>query len=315
MQNISPTKQAKIDDVHLMLSIHAVCTMMQNGVGLFNINHHAEDLYCQLLNALHKSRGWRLENANSRTLNQSGYDLVDNKKGIYVQVTSERSMAKLVHSLKGIPVAAREFYFVCFNIVPPPLRKWATQKFSYGSNQVFNANKGVITLSSIAKLCLRLSDDELNEVWKIVSSFVRGTCPNDASEDVGDVTRWIVQSADSYKRFQAFLAQNDIARLDAMIQPEVDSNWAIIDMSADLLTLRGKYLSNNFLVRKIDALSSICDYFSMISRITASNEVERLHSESARGCDLIKDILGAIAQINLVTKETADVMFSKYANS
>lgn len=315
MYSISPTRQAKIDDVHLMLSIFAVCTMMQNGVSFFNINHHAEDLYCQLLNALHKNKGWKLENANVMTLNQNGYDLVDKNKGIYVQVTAERSKTKLVHSLSGIPTTAQEFYFVCFNIVPPPVKQWAAQKFTYGNNQTFNVKNDVITLPDIAKQCLQLSDDDLNAVWEIVSSFVRGTQPKAVPKNTENITQWIVQSSDAYKRFSTFRDCDDAAQLDAMIRPEVMSNWSIMDMSADLLTLKGIYLSNNTLVKTIDALCSICDYFAMISRITTSADVDKLHSKSTQGCKLILEILEVIAQMNSVTKDSANTMFFQYVNS
>ena len=313
--SITPTRQAKIDDVHLMLSIHAVCTKMQNGVGLFNINHHAEDLYRELLNIIHRKDGWNLRNANEDTKNNSGYDLIDSTKGIIVQVTSERDRSKLQNALDGVPDSAITFFFLCFNILPPPVKLWRKHKFSHGNKISFNVEKNVITLPDITDQCMQLTDDELNEAWQIVSSFVRGTRPTLDTNHPEDVTNWIVQSIKPYQRFCRFSDIDDASQLDRMIQPEVYANWSIMDLSADLVTLRGKHLCNNSLVAKIDELCNICDYFSMLSRITTPADVEKMHSKSNQGRTLILEILDTIAQMNSVTKENAEVMFHKCVNS
>ena len=78
MVMIPPTRQAIVDDIHMKLSIFSVCAMLQNGVGFFNLNHHAEDLFCGILNKFKANDGWNLTNVNSKTHNHPGSDLVDN---------------------------------------------------------------------------------------------------------------------------------------------------------------------------------------------------------------------------------------------
>jgi len=313
---ISPTRQAKVDEISLMLSIHAVCTMMQNRSGFFNINHHAEDMYCQILNVLHKDEGWSLVNANMSSLNNPGYDLEDKAKGICVQVTSERDLSKLNKSLGALSSSINDFYFLCFNIVPPPVKSWKKREFTFGNNQNFDVVSHVITLPDIESRCLQLEDEDLDKVWEILSSFVRGAKPSPArpqpKDDAENLVTWISQSAGAYQRFKALCDCDIISQLDSMIRPEISANWFIIDLSADLLTLKGRNLHDVALVGLINELCNICDYFAMLSRVQTSQDLETLHKHSDRGCTIIINILSAIATKDSVDVEIAKSMFEQY---
>lgn len=148
--SVYPTmRQAKIDNIHMKLGAFAACAAIQNGMGLFNLNHYAEDLFCEILNVL---KGWHLSNANREFLNCPGLDLIDKNQKIIVQVTSDRRVAKLKDTLSKVQVPKYKgyaFYFLCFSIVPPPVENWAQMPFDNTDTQVCSfCVENVITIET-----------------------------------------------------------------------------------------------------------------------------------------------------------------------
>ena len=67
-----------------------------NFVGNNSVNFTAEDFYCGLLNAFY---GWDLYNANKKTNNYPGADLLCDTYKIAVQITKEQTTKKVYHTI------------------------------------------------------------------------------------------------------------------------------------------------------------------------------------------------------------------------
>lgn len=59
-----------------------------NSINRNNRTVDAENLFCVLLNL---AFGWKLVNANEKKSNQDSFDLIDIKRNLHVQVTSNKS--------------------------------------------------------------------------------------------------------------------------------------------------------------------------------------------------------------------------------
>ena len=64
---------------------------LDNAVNRNSRTVDAENLFCVFLNT---AFGWQLTNANERKANQDSFDLVDEKRKLHVQVTSNRAQAR-----------------------------------------------------------------------------------------------------------------------------------------------------------------------------------------------------------------------------
>ncbi len=75
-------------NIQRCLHIYAGLIEHSNSLGLLDETVEAEKLFCQLLNHLFK---WNLIRASEEKFNQDTFDLIDDKNGIVVQVTSNKS--------------------------------------------------------------------------------------------------------------------------------------------------------------------------------------------------------------------------------
>lgn len=309
---ITPTRQAILDDILLMISNFSACTSLQNGLGLFNINHHAEDLFVGVLNVLY---GWNLQNANKSSFNAPGIDLVDNDQSVIAQVTSERTRSKVQHSLDEIEskYEGYEFFFVCFNILEPPVNLWAKHEFSLKTKVGFKVPENIITIRKIVDMLSEADDDKLDKVWRKLSSFTRGSVQAPTKED--PITHWIVMTAQVYKRFARFASVDMIPEADALIAPEREVNWSIIELSADILTLKGQNLTNTNLVNTLDAVGEVCNRFASLSRIYSEDGLRELNEIGTDGMKSLLDVVSAFAAETGVDQDVAKGMYLQFLNS
>ena len=317
MVMIPPTRQAIIDDIHMKLSIFSVCTMLQNGVGFFNMNHHAEDLFCGILNEFKANDGWNLTNVNSKTHNHPGSDLVDNDNQVVVQVTSERTLSKLKDALTKMSPDYKgySFYFLSFNIVPPPVKNWSQDTFKGLEYPCDFKIENIITLDTISEWVLSIDDDEtLKRVWRILAAYVNGEQP-DIRSDGTSVTKWISCSGAAYRRFQDFSRCDDIRQINRMLDPVCHVNWSIIEMSADILTLKGEWLHDEVLVELLDSLNQVCDVFAMSSGVRSEADLVTLRDNADKGTRFILDVLEHLAKKTSIKEATAKQMFMNFVNS
>ena len=316
MVTIPPTRQAIIDDIHMKLSIFSVCTMLQNGVGFFNLNHHAEDLFCKILNEFKANDGWNLTNVNPKTLNHPGFDLVDDDKHVVVQVTSERTLSKLKDALtKTSPnYKGYSFYFLSFNIVPPPVKSWSEDAIKGLEFPCDFKIENIISLDTISKWTLSIDEDTLKRVWHILATYVNGEQPDIRSDGIS-VTKWISCSGAAYRRLQDFSRCEDIHQINRMLDPVCHVNWSIIEMSADILTLKGEYLHDEVLVKLLDSLNQVCDVFAMSSGVRSKADLVALRDNADKGTRFILDVLEHLANKASIKEATAKQMFMDFVNS
>ena len=70
-----------------------------NTINLYDINIASEDFFAGLLNLIY---GYHLSNLNDIEKNAPGIDLVDEKKQIMIQVTSDNSSSKIHHTISEL---------------------------------------------------------------------------------------------------------------------------------------------------------------------------------------------------------------------
>lgn len=75
-------------------------------LNLRDINILGENFIADLLNLLY---GFQLKNANSRIQNNKGYDLIDGRNKIIVQITSTDTTQKLAHTLNVLEKVEEEY--------------------------------------------------------------------------------------------------------------------------------------------------------------------------------------------------------------
>src|SRR5438093_1362994 len=86
-------------------------------MNLTDTNVHAEDFVAGLLNALH---GWSLVNTNKETANYPCIDLIDETRGLGVQVTAEKGSAKLTETIECLErhkLAGKVRYLKVFSLI------------------------------------------------------------------------------------------------------------------------------------------------------------------------------------------------------
>lgn len=316
MVTILPTRQAIIDDIHMKLSMFSVCTMLQNSVGFFNLNHHAEDLFCGILNQFKVNEGWNLSNVNTKTLNHPGFDLIDVEKRVVVQVTSERTLSKLKDALTKMSsdYTGYSFYFLSFNIVPPPVKNWTQDTFKGLGCPCNFQIENIISLDTISKWILTIDDEALKRVWHILTAYVNGKQP-DVILDGASVTKWISNSGAAYRRFQEISCCKDISQINKMLDPVYPANWSIIEMSADILTLKGERLHDEVLVGLLDSLNQVCDVFAMNSGVRSKVDLVDMHNNANQGKQFILDVLDHLAKNACIKEMTAKKMFEEFVNN
>ena len=309
---ILPTHQVLVDDIHTRLSIFSVCVLLQNNLGLFNLNIHAEGLFCALLN---KIKGWKLCNANREKRNQPGIDLFDKENQIVVQVTSERSLAKVRKAVKELPkeYSGCTFYFLCFNIVPPPSENWTREDFSaIHSRCSFDPQKNVISILTIVDWVSEIEDEALlKKIDSILSDYVHGNQLM-RERDGNEVLTWIATAAPAWKRFHALMGSKDFRKVDRMIDPSCLANYCIIDLSEEIITFRGNNLFDEKLIELLDSLNLVCSNFARTSKIWNHQKLVEFQANAERGIRHIEEILSYLANKVGVKDEIARQLFKDY---
>ena len=309
---VSPTIQAMLDDICLLLTTFAACATMQSRIGFTSLNIAAETLFQKLLNALYN---WNLHNANRNKVNTPGYDLIDPENKIIFQITEQRTIAKIRDSLDKldkIGLNGYSYYFLSFNVIPPP--NWGLHELRAPSGIIFAPTKNVWSIISIAKAIQGVTDSRrIEDIWRILNEYVRGV-QNGENQDISLVTNWIRSSMGAYRRFCSFSNKEGVDDLDSMIRSEVGANWRIIELSSDIMTLKGTCLTDKELVFSADSLLGVIDDFCKISGIRTKDNVDYLHDLSKRGNKFIKEILLCLAKKAGVDHEAAITLFNQCLN-
>lgn len=162
-------------------------------VNLLDLHVISEDFYVGLLNLVY---GWSLHNANESLQNTPGFDLVDTKNKILVQVTGSCTKKKIDHSLNGISNVYKDFHFYFAPIVNDA-KKQKGYKYKAPHNIIFNPSDDILDIHSIVnKIKSETSIDKVEEIATFIQKNIRPSIPDPTLLDSG-LEYIIIHLADS----------------------------------------------------------------------------------------------------------------------
>ena len=134
-----------------------------NAICLYDVNHIAEDIFCDLLNTIFK---WNLVNENSQHTNADSIDLIDKNGKIVVQVSSQSDRRKVVKSLRGLAMKTQYngFRFIFLSLVKDP-KEWDRDTFKIFTIK-FNPHEDVLGPSKLFKKINELGMDDLERLYQ-----------------------------------------------------------------------------------------------------------------------------------------------------
>lgn len=126
----------------------------------------SEYFFRDLLNCAY---GWQLVDANDSVANTPGYDLVDKRRRIFVQVSKDASKEKIKKSLEKIDLPKYAGYSIKFMFLVVRARKYQPMKDNdVPEGLAFDINSDIIDISRLMKKLQSLQIDDLKHAAKIV---------------------------------------------------------------------------------------------------------------------------------------------------
>lgn len=149
-----------------------------NAICLYDVNHVAEDIFCDLLNTIFK---WNLVNENSRHANADSIDLIDKNEKIVVQVSSQSDKRKVLKSLRGLEKKTQYdgFRFIFLSLVKDP-KEWDRDTFKVFTIK-FNPHEDVLGPSKLFKKINELGMDDLEKLHQKCRSHFKPDREGDTS--------------------------------------------------------------------------------------------------------------------------------------
>ena len=133
--------------------------------GYNDIAMSAEDLYCQLFNRIF---GYQLKNANNSKFNNAGFDLIDEKNRIIIQVSTKIIKKKIEDSFNKTDKKYSGYNFKFIQIIDEVHP--TTGIDSHGFN--FDFKKDVFDNIKIESLIKNLDNSMLEEIDEIIESVI-----------------------------------------------------------------------------------------------------------------------------------------------
>lgn len=177
-------REAIINSIFAALSFHAQRIADNASCNLLSLNVISETYYAGLLHELY---GYSLKNTNIDSSNYRGFDLIDKKRKIIVQVTSNCRKDKLLSALKSVDVqeyAGFHFLFLLITGNGEPLRR---AKLSGCKYVVFDKVYDILDNLSLKKYIL--NENFSIEKLQYISSYI---CKN-----VGYITAQSIEKISS----------------------------------------------------------------------------------------------------------------------
>lgn len=134
-QSFCINRSRYIDDISTWLSRLELKIKNENAIGMTSLNVLAERIYCDILNVVFNLE---LKSANLTAPNEQGIDLVDNAKGVVVQVTSRRAKDKLQHTLDMVGQKFSTPIKLIHVIIDNDPTNWYASDFNIPSNINFD---------------------------------------------------------------------------------------------------------------------------------------------------------------------------------
>lgn len=152
---------------------YRVCS--DNKLGRTDLNKMCESMFIPVLNRVY---GWNLVNVNKTVANEPGIDLKDFQRNVVVQVTSDRTLDKVRHTIvltaQRHPMSALFMFYIGEN----PPKAWNDQTFKASATGYqypvgmidFSCPSSIITLEDILRKCV--NDPEiLQAVYAICQRY------------------------------------------------------------------------------------------------------------------------------------------------
>lgn len=223
-------KQEYINEITHSLATLETKIRLFGANNLTDINLHAEDLYCGLLNLVFD---YQLKNLNTEQENFPGADLGDPNKKLAIQVTSDTSLAKVRKSItKFVKHKKHEDYdrLVILNLVEKPQRK--RQKIRESDDFQIDTKDDIWDNYDIIKAIQNLNDlDKLKSVHDYLKSHLspdkntENLAPEETVLQTGKLL--LETNENNHQLLQSIAAQVGVpgfAKLDSVAATQDSSN-------------------------------------------------------------------------------------------
>ena len=142
-----------------------------NSNNLQDSNNHIENFYRDFLNCL---RGWSLKNANTNNPRQPGYDLIDRKNGILVQVSSTfnyNSIKEKLQKTETDELKEYQYYFMAITQGSEKTYKVKHRDYPVPNGLRFNACEHIIDSNDLMREVKDKGPDEQQKLLKVVKKY------------------------------------------------------------------------------------------------------------------------------------------------
>lgn len=161
-------RELLIKHINKLLVMHCGSLKIDSSGNLQDSAVLSEYFFRDLLNCAY---GWQLEDANDTVANTPGYDLVDDERRIFVQVSKDASREKIKKSLDKIDLPKYADYSIKFMFLVVQAPKYRPMKDNdVPKGLAFDINSDIIDISRLVKQLQSLQIDELKHAADIVDS-------------------------------------------------------------------------------------------------------------------------------------------------
>lgn len=138
-------------------------------LGLFDAHKLSEDFFAGLLNIIY---GYELENLNKTNLNEAGLDLGDKNNRIAYQVTTDKTTAKVNHTLSKITEEQKEQYDEFKILIIGKKQGKYTVKKHYEEELGFNATMDLIDIRDLQMAIYHLPVKKVDEILSYLQTEI-----------------------------------------------------------------------------------------------------------------------------------------------
>lgn len=201
IQNFCINRHQYIDDISKWLSILEIEIKNKNAIGMTSLNVLAERIYCDILNVVFDLQ---LTSANLAAPNEQGIDLVDNTKGVVVQVTSRRAKEKLQHTLDMVGQKISASIKLIHVIIDNDPTEWSSSDFNIPSNINFDPATDVYGRKRLIRKIDELNIEHLQCLHEVCCKhFAPPTCKTILTTD--HLMSFLDVFAVIYRRYETIL--------------------------------------------------------------------------------------------------------------
>lgn len=167
------TRETYIKEIESRLTWLELTVRHRNSLNLYDIDIHAESLFCELLNLVF---GYKLENLNHFQKNYDSIDLGDKENRISVQVTAQNTRAKVQNTLDKFIEKGHEKEYDRLIVLIIGIKPKFRTPFNTGCKFCFDADADVWDTNYLLK---RISEKPNVELSRISDFFKEQLYPNE----------------------------------------------------------------------------------------------------------------------------------------